>query len=139
MPIDFTPKAGDILRCNFAGMRDPEMIKTRAVMIINPSIPYRSQLVTVVPLSTTPPRHDLPFCVRLSRNYWPDRDRMTPQWAKCDMIYNFRVERLDRFPIRNRQWTFEKATMPDLIAVRRGVLAGLGYTALQIEQLYAIQ
>jgi len=137
MPINFVPKAGQILRCNFAGMREPEMVKNRPVMIINPKLPYRSELVTLVPLSSTPPQHTMPFCVRLSRNYYPGGNREAPQWAKCDMIYNLRVERLDRFPVKGRGWTFVTAVREDLEAVHKGVLAGLGYSALQIEQIRA--
>ena len=137
MAISFIPKAGNVLRCNFAGMRTPEMVKIRPVMIINPKLPYRSELVTLVPLSGTPPIHNLPFTVRLSRNYYPGGNYDAPQWAKCDMIYNLRIDRLDRFPLKGRGWEYVTATADDLEAVHRGVLAGLGYSALQIEQIRA--
>uniref|UniRef100_UPI003B51B398 type II toxin-antitoxin system PemK/MazF family toxin n=1 Tax=Roseovarius indicus TaxID=540747 RepID=UPI003B51B398 len=116
--------------CNFHGFVVPEMVKVRPVMVISPRIPHRGEIVTIVPISLTPPRHDLPFCVKLSRNYHPDEDDDLPCWAKCDMVMNLGRHRLDGFKIGRRRWATPQATGEDLAAVKRGVLHGLGMGAL---------
>ncbi|MDF1608491.1 DUF6471 domain-containing protein [Hoeflea sp. YIM 152468] len=49
-------------------------------------------MVSVVPISTTIPKHDLPFVVRLSKNYHPLEKDDLPCWAKCDMLMNISRE-----------------------------------------------
>ncbi len=56
MPIKLPPYTGMILRCDFSGLKTPEMIKIRPVLVISPR-PERLSKKTciVVALSTTPP------------------------------------------------------------------------------------
>ena len=112
--------------CDFSGFQAPEMVKVRPIIVVSPKLPYRSQLVAIVPISLTPPVHDLPFVVRLSRNYHPGEADELPCWAKCDMIMNISVSRLDGFKVGRRKWVNPQATGEDLQSVRNGVLAGLG-------------
>lgn len=95
MPIQFYPRAGQILLCDFSGFEPPEMVKKRPVVIISPRLPDRAEIVTVVPISTTPPRRPVPYAVALSRNYHPASDDAVPSWAKCDMVMNIGRHRLD--------------------------------------------
>lgn len=74
--------------CDFSGFADPEMVKPRPVVVISPKLPYRGGIVAIVPISLTPPTHDLPFCYRLSRNYHPLESDELPCWAKADMLLN---------------------------------------------------
>ena len=90
--------------CDFSGFQPPEMVKKRPVVVISPRLPNRSQIATVVPISTTPPLRFVPYAVRLSRNYRPDADTDLACWAKCDMVMNIGLHRLDGFKIGRRKW-----------------------------------
>ncbi len=61
MPIPFYPRAGQMFMCDFTDFREPEMTKVRPVIVISPKLPYRSEIVTIVPISLTAPRHALPL------------------------------------------------------------------------------
>lgn len=127
MPIKYFPRAGAMLMCDLTDFSPPEMDKKRPVIIISPRLPSRSGLVAVVPTSTTAPRHSLPFCVLLSKNYHPLEPDQPPQWAKCDMVMNLSIERLDGFKVGHRKWEHPIVSEEDLKAVRNGVLYGLGF------------
>ncbi len=112
--------------CDFRGFEIPEMVKVRPIMVISPRLPYRSGLAAIVPISLTAPQHAEPFVVRLSKNYHPREDDALPCWAKCDMVLNIGLQRLEGFKIGRRQWATPQASADDLRAVRIGVLHGLG-------------
>lgn len=126
MPLNFFPRAGQVLVCDFSGFIQPEMVKTRPIVVISPRLPYRSEIVTVVPISTTQPLHDLPFVVRLSKCYHPEEPDDLPCWCKCDMVMNIAKDRLNGFKIGRRKWANPQLSGEDLEAVRRGVVFGLG-------------
>lgn len=127
MPISFHPRAGQILMCDFKGFQVPEMVKVRPIIVISPRLPHRGDIATIVPLSLTAPRHNLPFNVQLSKNYNPLEDDALPVWAKCDMVMNLGLHRLSGFKVGRRKWETPQATGADLTAVRAGVLAALGF------------
>lgn len=102
------------------------MTKKRPVIVISPKLPYRSQIVTVVPISTTAPKHDLPFVVKLSRNYHPTDEAQPETWAKCDMVTNLSLERLSAFKVAPKKYAYPTLAPDDLKAVRHGVIHGLG-------------
>lgn len=110
------------------------MVKPRPIIVVSPKLPYRSEIVTVVPISTTPARHDYPFVVRLSKNYHPKERDDLPCWAKCDMVINIAKWRLNGFKVGRRKWVNPQATGDDLAAVRAGVLWGLGMGSLLNEE-----
>ena len=130
MAIQFFPRAGQILVCDFSGFQPPEMCKVRPIIVVSPRLPHRSEIVTVVPISTTAPKHELPYVVRLSKNYHPDEADDVPCWAKCDMVLNVGRFRLNGFKIGRRRWETPHANGDDLAAVRRGVIHGLGMGTL---------
>lgn len=130
MSLQYFPRAGQILVCDFSGFQPPEMVKIRPIIVVSPRLPHRSEIVTVVPISTTAPTHGLPFVVRLSKNYHPEEDDNLPCWAKCDMIMNIGKWRLNGFKIGRRKWASPQATGDDLKAVKDGVLHGLGMSHL---------
>lgn len=127
MPIQFFPRSGQILVADFSDLEEPEICKVRPVVIVSPRLPYRSQLVAVVPISLTAPMHQLPFVVKLSKNYHPDEDDTLPCWAKCDLVMNIKITRLDGFKVGRRKWYYPQLSPEDLEAVRQGVLHGLGF------------
>lgn len=126
MGLNFFPRAGQIFVGDFTDLKVPEITKKRPVIVISPKLPYRSELVALVPVSTTAPRHDLPFVYRLSRNYTPWGAPGLECWAKCDLVMNVWVGRLSAFKVDRRKYVYPALTPEDLAGVRRAVLAGLG-------------
>lgn len=126
MALNFYPKAGQIFVGNFSDLKIPEMTKIRPVIVVSPRLPYRSELAAVVPISLTPPKHELPFCYRLSKNYHPDEADDLPCWAKADMVMNIATRRLSAFKVGRRLYAYPTLTPEDLAAVRHAVLCGLG-------------
>lgn len=113
--------------CDFQSFKAPEMEKVRPVIVISPRLPNRGNIVTVVPLSTTKPHIVQPYTVLLSKNYHPKEPDLPSVWAKCDMVTNLGVERLNGFKVGRRKWELPVCTPEDLLAVRHGVLHGLGF------------
>lgn len=126
MALLFHPKAGQIFVGDFSDLKEPEMTKIRPVIVVSPRLPYRSELVAIVPISLTAPRHDLPYCYRLSKNYHPNESDDLPCWAKADMIMNIATRRLSAFKVGRRQYAYPTLTPEDLAGVRKAVLCGLG-------------
>lgn len=130
MAIGFYPRAGQLLMCDFTGFVAPEMVKPRPVVVVSPRLPYRSEIVAIVPISLTAPIHGEPFVVRLSKNYHPLESDLLPCWAKCDMLLNISRSRLDGFKVGRRKWETPQISGEDLKAVRHGVIHGLGMGTL---------
>lgn len=63
----------------------------------------------------------------LSKNYHPKEPDLPGVWAKCDMVNNVSIERLNGFKVGRRKWDLPVAEPADLEAVRQGVLHGLGF------------
>ena len=126
MSLGFFPRAGQIYMCDFSGFKEPEMVKPRPVIVVSPKLPYRSEIVAVVPISLTAPIHELPFCYRLSKNYHPEEPDDLPCWAKADMLMNIGLYRLSAFKVGRRKYVYPTLTPEDLAAVRHAVLCGLG-------------
>lgn len=123
--IQFHPKKGTVLMCDFRGNEIPEIIKKRPVVIITPRLPYRENLATVVPLSTTPPLHDVPYVVKLAEYY--GNDQLKPQqYAKCDLVCSVSFKRLDRIKIGYRKYITPTLSDDDFKLVIQGVKKALG-------------
>ncbi|MBY0508831.1 MAG: type II toxin-antitoxin system PemK/MazF family toxin [Rhodospirillaceae bacterium] len=133
MGLNFHPRPGQVYVCDFTGFKEPEMVKKRPVVVISPKLPYRSEIVAIVPISLTPPKHDLPFCFRLSKNYHPQEADDLPCWAKADMVVNVGTYRLAPFKIGRRTYAYPTLIPEDLEGVRRAVLCGLGLDKLLIK------
>lgn len=127
MALNYYPRAGSIYIADFKGFEPPEMVKVRPVVIISPKLPNRSEIVTIIPLSTTAPKYNLPFVVKLSKNYMPNSPVNLDVWAKCDMIMNISKNRLNAIKIGRRRYIYPNLTEDDLKSVRQGVLHGLGF------------
>jgi uncharacterized protein YifN (PemK superfamily) len=126
MALNFFPRAGQIFVGDFSDLKIPEITKKRPVIVISPKLPYRSELAAIVPISTTAPRHSLPFVYRLSRNYTPWGETGLESWAKCDLVMNVSITRLSAFKVDRRKYVYPTLSPEDLAGVRRAVLAGLG-------------
>lgn len=130
MALPFYPRMGQVLVADFSDLKEPEMTKIRPVIIVSPRLPHRPELVAVVPISLTAPRHELPFVYRLSRNYHPEEPDDLPCWVKADMVMNVAMRRLSGFKVGRRKWEFPQLSGDDLLAVRRAVMCGLGLDRL---------
>ncbi|MCL2717140.1 MAG: type II toxin-antitoxin system PemK/MazF family toxin [Alphaproteobacteria bacterium] len=127
MAIPFFPRAGQVLICDFNDFRPPEMVKTRPVIVVSPRLPYRSEIVAIVPISRSPPKHNLPFCYRMSKNYNPQEDDDVPCWAKADLVMNLGLYRMHGFNVGQGKWEYPKVSDTDLEGVRHAILCGLGF------------
>ena len=126
--IKFHPKAGQILICDFRGYEIPEIVKRRPVVVISNALSHRPGLVTIVPISTVEPDPVMPWHYILQNvPEFPSRWGKKVRWVKCDLVYNVRLARLDRFKTGRRQYKVYKTSAEELENIRRGVLAGLGF------------
>jgi uncharacterized protein YifN (PemK superfamily) len=128
MALQFQPRLGAIVLCDFRGMIEPEMVKRRDVVVIARH-PHNSQLVTVIPLSTTAPSRPEAYHHQLTKNPRPDGDQTATVWAKCDMLYTLCLERLDTHYTRTRRGGRQslRIQLPsdDFAAIRRCVAVAL--------------
>lgn len=129
------PRVGAVVLCKFPeGLAAPEMIKTRPVVVISPRIPGRHNLASIVPLSTTEPRPILTHHCEIPIRLMPKSLRAEAKrvWAKCDMVYTFSLERLDRFKVGRDRSTgkrvYETGQLEpeQIIQIRRCIAAALG-------------
>ncbi|MBY4894530.1 type II toxin-antitoxin system PemK/MazF family toxin [Rhodobacteraceae bacterium N5(2021)] len=127
MPLKFHPRAGALLVADFRGFEPPEICKRRPVVVVSPRLPNRGDLVAVVPTSTTAPIKQLPYHVKLSQNYAPWDAPDDGVWAKCDLLMNISLKRMDGFKVGKRKWITPAISAADLENVRAGVLAALGF------------
>ncbi|MDP1639165.1 MAG: type II toxin-antitoxin system PemK/MazF family toxin [Candidatus Nitrotoga sp.] len=95
MALKFNPSIGAIVGCDFAGLKVPEMTKRRPVIIISPRLRDRSNLCTIVPLSTTAPSNVMPYHYKLCLNPpLPAPYNNSICWVKGDMIYTLSMDRM---------------------------------------------
>jgi uncharacterized protein YifN (PemK superfamily) len=135
MAIEFHPRLGQVLIADFTDLKEPEITKIRPVAVISPKLPGRSGLVAVVPISLTPPRFEMRYCYKLSRNYHPNEPDNLDCWAKADLVMNVALKRLNGFKIGRRKWEYPNLSKEDLLGVRRAVMFGLGLDRLEHSSL----
>lgn len=137
MALLHPPKVGAVVLCMFPDdLVPPEMVKTRPVAVISPRIPGRHELASVVPLSTKEPNPFLPHHCEIPIRLMPKplQAEATRVWAKCDMLYTFSLERLDRFragkdrATGKRLYEVGQLELEQIIQIRRCIAAGLGIT-----------
>jgi len=124
MPLNFQPRPGTVVMCDFVGYVVPEMVKVRPVVVVARNRKNR-QLVTVVPLSTTAPDKLEDHHHELSANPLPGKGHVTC-WAKCDMIATVSLSRLDRYKTAHRTYETPKLPDADFQAIRRAIASALG-------------
>ncbi|EIA0806109.1 type II toxin-antitoxin system PemK/MazF family toxin [Vibrio vulnificus] len=101
MPIQFTPRAGRILLCDFSqGFSKPEAIKKRPVIVLasNPvANPCENGLVVVACLSTQEPTPPKPWHREIDNKFLPNiaffQEKRT--WLKGDLVYSVSFKRLN--------------------------------------------
>ncbi len=125
MAISFFPKAGNVLICDFRGYISPEMVKMRPVIVVSPNHLKRPGLVTVVPLSNTPPDPVEPYHYKVNGNPVPGSGAVDC-WAKCDMVATVSIYRLDRKKISRGNYAVGYVSMEQVREVRRCAALSFG-------------
>lgn len=136
MGLQYHPEQGTILICDFQGLKAPEMIKKRPVVVISPRLRHRGNLCTVVPLSTSEPAPVAAYHFKLhvSPPLPPPYDASV-KWVKADMVYTVAFDRLS-LPFngkdRNGKRIYDVRVIEksDLLKIQQCVLHGLGLVDL---------
>lgn len=129
------PLVGEVFDCEFPScFQPPEMVKRRPVVVISPKSVIRQGLVTVVPISMTAPEPLEPWhCeVPLEAMPLPYQDKAGVRYAKCDMVYNLSVTRLNMVGIRvngKRESYKGRVSLATLQEIRRCAAIALGIGA----------
>lgn len=99
MAIQYPPLPGHVLICDYGtGFQPPEMVKRRPALVVSPRLRHREGLVTVVPLSTTPPRRPAAYQCQIALPFAPPPPfEAQAVWAKADMLATVALARLDLF------------------------------------------
>ena len=131
--LKFHPEPGTILICDYStGFRLPEMVKKRLVITISPRLKRRDGLITVVPLSTSPPN---PVCDHHSKIKMkpalPEPFGSEEMWVKADMLATVGFERLElvrtgRDPFGKRKYLTQRLEPAALQIVYQCVLHAIG-------------
>ena len=124
MAINFHPKPGMVLMCNFSGNVPPEIGKTRPVVIVTPAHVKRRELATAVPLSTKPPHVAYAYHHRLISAAYPGAAREV--WAKCDLVTSVSYTRLERIRLSSGEQVIGYVSHQDLISICYAVNAYFG-------------
>lgn len=124
MSLDFHPRAGVALMCDFDGYIVPEIVKVRPVVIVTPQHLNRPGLYNVVPLSTTSPDPVRNYHYKLLKDPIPNSNAEV--WAKCDLVATVAKERLDRFRIGRGKYKTSAISDEELEAIRNCLKHVLG-------------
>lgn len=146
MPINFSPKVGQVLECNYGEYTldtngiptsapdhhiPPEMIKNRLVVVLNGKVSGSSCLV--VPLSTT---HDLQkthkgWHVEIAEDEIPELKYFVQsvRWAKADMVQQVSRVRLNR-PRSTRGHDEIKISFASVDKIQRAVIKAISAGSL---------
>lgn len=132
-PIKLPPNSGQILMCDYRGFIEPEMVKKRPVIVISPRARNGYNLVHVVPLSTTEPRHlhyyHIP--IMLPPHLIGIDDLQQQCWAKCDLINSVSFSRLQLIKLGRdisgkRQYSSYCVNREILISIRKAAAKVMG-------------
>lgn len=103
--LNYHPPRGAVLICDYKGFIMPEMVKSRPVIVISPRFRTRSNLCSVVPLSTTKPEYlmDYHMEIELPARLPKPFDCKT-HWVKADMINTVCFDRLSPIKLGKDQF-----------------------------------
>lgn len=136
--LQYPPNRGRIIIVNFelAGTAVvPEIVKARPCLVVQNNGLLRGPLVTVVPLSTTPPRRVMPYHHKMDHRSFRDLPadyggQAMERWAKCDYVATVSLDRCvdpySRPPHQARRYVKVKAIQADIEAVEKCILWALG-------------
>jgi uncharacterized protein YifN (PemK superfamily) len=133
MPLKFLPYPGSILRCDFQGFKEPEMVKPRPVVVIS-ARPERVSRRTciIVPLSTSAPDPIQQYHLEVSLpGALLPKDIQKQCWVKGDMIYAVSLDRLDLYRVGRdtegkRAYYYNRFDNKSLFEIRKAVAHAIG-------------
>lgn len=105
MAIEFHPRPGQILMCDFSvGFKEPEIVKKRPVVVLTPAMRGRHELVTIAALSTSTPDPVRDYHCQLPKASLPQLGNFQEKetWVKGDMVYTVGFHRLDLIKLNKR-------------------------------------
>ncbi|AVF33847.1 type II toxin-antitoxin system PemK/MazF family toxin [Rahnella sikkimica] len=140
MSINFKPKVGQVLDCNYGvypkdtngcildnivdAHMPPEMVKRRLVIVLNGKLNGNSSIV--VPLSTTLDEIKLKrgFHVQLDAGVIEDLKYFPPKtcWAKCDMVQTVSNRRLNKPMLAGRGWLSQCIPVNIITLIQQAIL-----------------
>jgi len=136
MGLKYSPYVGQILMCDFHGMKEPEMTKRRPVIVLRASR-YGPKLATIACLSTSEPKPSQQYHLKMDNALLPNIDFFQDKetWLKGDMIYTVSHERLDliklgRLDGGKRQYFQQKLSRDHMREVYTCVLHGINLGGL---------
>ena len=136
MSIQYHPEPGTILICDFKGLSAPEMTKRRPVIVVSPRFKNRTNLCTIVPLSTTAPTRVEQYHYKLHiAPSLPEPYNSNHAWVKADMLYTVAFDRLflpfsKKDSSGKREYDVRVIDKIDLIKIQQCMIFGLGLNAL---------
>ncbi len=92
--LNFQPKTGSVVYCDYKGFVAPEMVKKRPVIVVSKH-KHNSKLLTVVPISTTEPTTILEYHIEMDSKFCLLHLSGKKSWVKCDMINVVSLDRLN--------------------------------------------
>ncbi|MEQ8710613.1 MAG: type II toxin-antitoxin system PemK/MazF family toxin [Rhodospirillales bacterium] len=128
--LKFQPKPGQLLVCRFGlGFQQPEMVKTRPVLVVSPHQRRWTGLCLVVPISSVPPDPVEPYHYRLPDGLLPSK-KYPEAWIKGDLVITVGKHRLDRIKTGFRQYEAPLVPPEVLREARRCILHATGMHTL---------
>lgn len=91
--LNFQPKPGSVVYCDYKGFIEPEMVKKRPVIVISKH-KHNKKLISIVPISTTKPDPMLDYHIQMDPLFCSIYLENKKSWIKCDMINVVCLERL---------------------------------------------
>jgi len=136
MPIPYHPKQASLVTVNFdGGFKPPEMVKSRLAVVLSKPIRRRLGLCTVIPLSTQPPNHIMPYHEEIDIGFDLPFPWERQCWVKGDMVTSVGFHRVDGLQVKTgrygkRQYLIPQVDEAVFRTVQRCALHGLGLSAL---------
>ncbi|HEV7717100.1 MAG TPA: type II toxin-antitoxin system PemK/MazF family toxin, partial [Steroidobacteraceae bacterium] len=122
--IEFPPRPGMVLICDFRGSIAPEIPNFRPVVVISPFETRRAYLSTIVPLSTKRPAPVHAYHYRL--RYKPFENAADEIWAKCDLVMSVSQRRLDRVRLAPHRHVIGVIGTEELMQIRLAAALSFG-------------
>lgn len=113
------------------------MDKIRFAVVVSPRLRHRTNLCTVVPISTTAPEHPQPYHVKLDKDPYPESPPGTVAWVKCDMLMTVSYARLSQYyrgrhpQTGKRNYITLRVSPDEFKAIRIGILNAIGMGGLK--------
>jgi mRNA interferase MazF len=105
--MKYPAKPRTLLLCDYGkgGFQPPEMVKRRPAIVLVGSLPGRTNLHTVVPLSGTPSAPGCQYQCKITLDSpLPEPFDEIDWWVKADMLATVGLDRLDLFQSKRDQY-----------------------------------